>query len=159
VSFRHIGFQTDIGTVSGICLSYRSFEEAQSFFDYIHRYLSASGKVPRRLLTVKANKETDDHYEFSIEFGIGDVMRRIHIKDVEREYIDNIQLSLQVFKYFLIVASFDLPDGNISLLPLANNHIFLSRIKIDNQVYTGNSKCAIEWPTLIQAEHIILQPN
>jgi hypothetical protein len=37
---------------------------------------------------------------------------------VYSEYIENIRSSLDTFAYYLVVAGYDLPDGQVVLLPL-----------------------------------------
>jgi len=160
VKFRHLAFQkTAFGDISGICLAYQSKTDAESLFDFIHQYLSASGSIPRRLIDVKAMRETSDSYTFTIELGLGDRLRRIQIFGVAKEYIDKIRRSLKNFTYYMVAASYDLEDGKIDLLSLSENHLFLNRITIDNKRYTGNPNCSFPWSELVKTEHIVYQSN
>jgi len=159
VTFRHLAISTDQGVVSGICLSYRTRVDAESFFAFIHRYLSASGRVPRRLVEVQATKTSVRTCLFSIEVGLGDTLRRIDIAGVERRYIDHVRRSLKVFTYYLLAASYELPEGGTTLLPLTQNHMFLNRITIDNVVYAGNPDCKFPWQTLVQSDYMLYQSN
>jgi hypothetical protein len=159
VAFRHLAIPTEVGDISGICLSYRSKEGAKSFFDFIHQYLDAPGRVPRKLVEVKATQEEKDTYSLSVEVGLGSQLRHIQIHGVAREYIDHIRKSLRIFAYYLITAGYDLPDGQWTMLPISTNHLFLSRIVIDDREYVGNPDSKFPWSELVQTRYIVYQSN
>jgi hypothetical protein len=159
VAFRHLSIPTDAGDICGICLSYQSEEGARSFFGFIHEYLSAPGQIPRRLVEVRAERESDESYALTIEVGLGSRLRRIQIAGVDWEHIDSIRQSLNTFAYYLVIAGYDLPTGEFEPLPLSDNHLFLSRITIDNQRYTGNPKGKFPWSRLVHTKDIVYQFN
>jgi hypothetical protein len=158
VVFRHIAIPTNSGAVTGICLGYNKKEEAESFFNFIHQYLSASGQIPRRLVEVRATRESESSYDLTIEVGLGDLLRRIEITGIPAEYIESIRDSLKVFTYYLVVASYDLPDSGVTLLPLSENHLFLNRIIVDGEIIAGSPDCTLPWSQLVQSQYIVCQP-
>lgn len=159
VTFRHLAIPTDSGTLSGVCLTYRTKAQAESFFHFIRRYFSASHPIPRKMVDVQALGDASGSFTFTVEVGFGDTLRRVRITGVDKKHIDHIRDSLKTFTFYLLAAGYDLKDGEVALLDLSENHLFLNRITINNKRYTGNPDCEYPWPQLIQAEHIFFQSN
>ena len=150
-----MSIKTVNGEIAGFCLWYPSRSDAISFFDFLHRYLSASSKIPRHLLKVQATKERSGNYLFTIIFGLEDTVRQIEIKDVAKEHIYNIQESLAIFSHFLLAAGHnETGNDNPVLLPLKNYHLLISRIIVDGVEYTGNPKGTIPLEQILQTNII-----
>lgn len=154
VLFKHVVIPVQNSSINGICLSYNSKRDAESFFSSLFKYLSASGTIPRRLFEVSANQENDKTYSLVIVFGLKNDIRHIEIIGIEKQYIENIKDSLKTFEYFLLIASFTKYDGEIEVLPVGQYHLFLNRIIINNIQYVGQPVLNIDWAYLLQTDII-----
>ena len=156
VAFRYLGIPTPKGEIAGICLSYETASEARSVFDAIHLYLSAPSSVPRRLMKVEFSRASEDSYDLVIEFGVGNVIRKIEIRGTEANHIYRLMQSLQVYRYYLITAGFTDTRGNFQLLPIDDYHLFRSEVVIDGQTFTGNPSCTFDWIHLFKGKEVMV---
>lgn len=155
VSFRYIGIPTQLGTVSGVCLSYQLKEGAESFFNYVYEHLSSPALLPRTFFDVKATQTSDKLFQLIVQVGFGDTLRRVEIKGVDPKYITELKESLKIFKYYLFLAGYVTKDGCFVLLPIANHHMLVNSIEVDNIQYSGNSNCSLKWDEFIQSKYVI----
>lgn len=102
-----------------------------------------------------ATKDLNEKYLFEVHVGWGETIRRVEIEGVEPTHINELSKSLKVFKYYLLLAGYEAEDGSFVLLPVANHHLFVNTITIDDKQYSGNPGCKLSWDKLIQSDYII----
>ncbi len=144
----------NMGNVAGFCLSYTTKDDALSFFDFIHTYLSATGELPRQVIDISTSHTLGNVYILKIIFGLSDWTRLLEIEQIPSDYVDNIRQSLKVFPYYLIIAGYEGKDG-FTLLPISQYHLFLNSIRIDKKNYTGVKNQEFPWQDLIQSEYMV----
>ncbi len=143
-----------LGNVAGFCLSYTIKEDALSFFDFIHTYLSATGEIPRQAINISTMQTSDNIYSLNISFGLADWMRQLEIDQIPLDYIDNVRQSLEIFPYYLIIAGYE-SKNEFTILPISKYHLFLNSIRINQKIYTGSRTKEFPWQSLIQSEYMI----
>jgi len=144
----------NMGNVAGFCLSYTTKDDALSFFDFIHTYLSATGEIPRQAIDISTTQTSGNIYVMNISFGLADWMRQLEIDQIPLDYIDNVRQSLKIFPYYLIIAGYEGKNG-FTILPISKYHLFLNSIRINQKIYVGSRIKEFPWQNIIQSEYMI----